>query len=469
MLLAAVAVFQCATVRPGHDWGDDFAQYLLHARNLVTGQPYAETGYIFNPQHANIGPAAYPPVFPLLLAPVYALAGLNPPADPPPPAALPRRPPRALAGPPAARPGWGAGALLLAVLGFNPYLADFKNQVLSEFLFLGLVFAALAAFERLLRLPRLKTWQWVGMGVLAYLAYGTRSVGAALLPCFVLAEWAQTRRITLRAVGSVLVALLLAALQALWVPGTSSYFSMLKFDPGVSLVLLQVYLQHLAEFWGIAPSNSLTVGLFALLIIGLWAHHLLRRRSAVDFFFGIYGAVIILWGDYQGMRFIFPLAYLSGYYLFNGVLQGLAALNTRRRYQIGGAVLLALLAAGLPQLSAARFTTYTSGPETPYAQALFAAIRQNTSPADKLVFFKPRAMALYTGRACSGFDRFSSDEQLEAWLAELQPQYLVAERVLSEYTLADGRFYLEEYANRHAGQFELVYENADFKLFRVLK
>lgn len=57
-----------------HDWGDDFAQYIHQAGNIVHGIPQSETGYVYN-QLNYIGPQAYPVGFPLLLAPVYAVAG----------------------------------------------------------------------------------------------------------------------------------------------------------------------------------------------------------------------------------------------------------------------------------------------------------------------------------------------------------------------------------------------------------
>src|SRR5689334_21022175 len=66
-----------ATLRAGQEWGDDFGLYVAHARNIVEGRPYDDTGYIYNPQNAVVSPRSYPPVFPLLLAPVYRLRGLD--------------------------------------------------------------------------------------------------------------------------------------------------------------------------------------------------------------------------------------------------------------------------------------------------------------------------------------------------------------------------------------------------------
>ena len=65
------------TLSPGHVWGDDWAQYVNHARNLATGRAYSDTGYIFNPDAPHVGPPSYSPGLPLLLAPIVRVWGLD--------------------------------------------------------------------------------------------------------------------------------------------------------------------------------------------------------------------------------------------------------------------------------------------------------------------------------------------------------------------------------------------------------
>src|SRR5437764_14116565 len=72
-----VGALHLLTLRPGHEWGDDFSLYLAHARNLAEGRPYEDTGYVYNPYFPSLSPRTYPPVFPLLLAPVYAAFGMD--------------------------------------------------------------------------------------------------------------------------------------------------------------------------------------------------------------------------------------------------------------------------------------------------------------------------------------------------------------------------------------------------------
>ena len=60
-----------------HDWGDDFAQYLVEAQNIAKANPLYESKYVFNPINAEYAPRAYPPGYPLLQAPLIKLFGIN--------------------------------------------------------------------------------------------------------------------------------------------------------------------------------------------------------------------------------------------------------------------------------------------------------------------------------------------------------------------------------------------------------
>src|SRR2546422_796036 len=186
-----VGLFYLATIRTGHDWGDDFALYIQHARNIGAGAPYAATGYIYNPHNPAIGPRTYPPGFPLLLAPVVAVFGLE--LQPMKVVVvlcfvgvllmLPRvfqrdLPPRYT-------------AALILVMGLNPYFWDFKDQVLSDIPFLLFMLLSLHAFQRATKVPL--------AGVAAAAAIPTRALGVVVPAPFIASEpllWRRVRRDT---------------------------------------------------------------------------------------------------------------------------------------------------------------------------------------------------------------------------------------------------------------------------------
>ena len=70
VLFVLVIFVNIWTLKDGHNWGDDFAQYIINARNIIENKPYA-SGVML--EDAVI----YPPGLPLLLAPVLKVSGLN--------------------------------------------------------------------------------------------------------------------------------------------------------------------------------------------------------------------------------------------------------------------------------------------------------------------------------------------------------------------------------------------------------
>lgn len=54
-------------IKNTHDWGDDFAQYLLEAKNITEGKPVSQSDFVENPNYV-LGPNCYPPGFPILIA-----------------------------------------------------------------------------------------------------------------------------------------------------------------------------------------------------------------------------------------------------------------------------------------------------------------------------------------------------------------------------------------------------------------
>ncbi|HEY8092323.1 MAG TPA: hypothetical protein VID93_01020, partial [Acidimicrobiales bacterium] len=81
VLLGATLVLCLFLLRPGHDWGDDFALYIHQAKALAQGNVHAlyEQNRFTVEQSAwhTFSPYTYGWGFPLLLAPLYALFGIS--------------------------------------------------------------------------------------------------------------------------------------------------------------------------------------------------------------------------------------------------------------------------------------------------------------------------------------------------------------------------------------------------------
>ena len=68
------------TLRRGHEWGDDFAWYIMQARSVASGsvEEFVQQSNFTNTRSTTyVGPLAYPWGYPLILVPVYMINGIR--------------------------------------------------------------------------------------------------------------------------------------------------------------------------------------------------------------------------------------------------------------------------------------------------------------------------------------------------------------------------------------------------------
>ena len=200
LLLVAVLAFQLATLREGVKLsGGDPALYIHHAKNLVEGRPYADTGYLQNPRYA-LHPQAYPPGYPLLLAPVYAAFGLNY-------AAMKIELVLCFVASLAVMVFLFRHVLpfpyllaLIAAVGFNPYLCEWKDAIMADFPFVFFCLASLLAYQQAQAAASVSSRKVMGWAVLAGAcacsAVLTRMIGVVLIPTLLLYDLARFRKLS---------------------------------------------------------------------------------------------------------------------------------------------------------------------------------------------------------------------------------------------------------------------------------
>ncbi|HEY3219262.1 MAG TPA: glycosyltransferase family 39 protein [Gemmatimonadales bacterium] len=460
-----VGLFYLATIRAGHDWGDDFALYIHHARNIAARAPYAETGYIYNPHNPAIGPRIYPPGLPLLLAPVVAVFGL----DLQPMKAvmvlsfvgvllmLPRvfqrdLPPRYT-------------AALILVMGLNPYFWDFKDQVLSDIPFLFFTLVSLYAFQRAAQADRRSLTYGALAGIASAAAIATRALGVVILPAFIASDvlrWRRVRRETALACG-IIIALLL--LQYVLGAQDGSYFDTLTDTPAAVGRNIVDYLRALSDIWvnGYTGAGRKIIFLVTLGLAGFGYFRALRGGPTVVELFPLWYAIpVILWPANQGTRFLIPLIPFYLYYCLLGV-RGLEIALAPRRY-----VALAFLAI-VALVYSARYSTMRYGPladgvAAPESMELFRFVEQNTAPQDIFVFNKPRALALFTGRRASA--PFTPDDPCRLWryFTEIGATYVITGPVGVDPEAA----YLERFVSRYSRALVRVMGNRTLAVYRVV-
>lgn len=470
LLILGAGALHLLTLRPGSDWDGDYALYILHAINIVQGAPYAETGYLFNPD-SPAWPASYPPGLPLLLAPVYAVFGLDIEAMKvllvlcflgflAVFAVLARR---ALAA--------GPALAALAVLAFNPFLLEFKNTLLSEFAFLLFGYLALHLTDRLedgLSGPA-RIVLVVAAGLALGFAYEIRTAGMVLF-CAVAAVGALRFRAT---GGSEAGVLLVGGLTA-WIIGSlfpGDIATYLGFFEEVSLADLITesggYGYALATMTAIGqlpPPMGWAMGavMAGLAAAGI-AHSLASRISVFDLFFGGYAVLLVLYPvKEEPARYALPLLPLLFLYVLRGAHRlgraagGAGAWTTAA---VVGLIALAYAPAltSVPVRPADREESATS----PAVQAFFGELKARL-PEDAIVMTEdPTIVPLFTGRRATLWAEDLEDEdQFRHNLAESGAQYLIENRAHR----APGQF---PFTEDIIGEMDLVLDAGTLVLYRV--
>jgi hypothetical protein len=269
-----------------------------------------------------------------------------------------------------------------------------------------------------------------------------------------------------------------AILTSVWntlLPGGGSfYFSPLR---GLSLGLIKHHLVYYLDLPGsvITPLTSsyhylihgfrVVYGVSILLAIAG-----IRKRYRSDFHMLAYMAftllLCILWPFVQGIRFLIPL--LPFYVSF--VLTGLEELLSfvfgpgKKLWKTISVSPVIVILLGWTILSAKHaFDNFNRnreghyGPYIPTSRDLFSFVAKNTDPTSTIVFFKPRAMKLMTGRRSLMIDRVSELSRGD-YVCVYLPGNGYDQVPLGE---------IERLAAQ--GGIEPVYENKDFALYRLTK
>ena len=468
LLVAALTVFHLLTITPGHNWvACDFALYLQHAKNILEGVGYSQSGYLLNP-HKIISPQAYPPVFPLLLAPLYALFGLNFVAL------------KALVVVFFGASLWAsfvwAGKYLKAhflylmplLLGLNPALWEHKNSLISDLPFLFFMLAVILLVEWRNRDPERiggKWWAWAVTGFLIYIAFATRSVGMILVPALIGHDLLRYRRFTLFSVGASLTALVLVLLQGLLIgsqgSGVTGYLAQLNGVGYHNFYNIFLALKNIGRLTLGGPSPWISFPLFAmalvLVLIGMFT-----QASQGDYFIHLmtvcYLGILFVF-PHQPSRYLFTLFPFFFLWLLLG-LQVLGGSPGRRWVRPATAVfIVAVFFCYGTKYDLLIEKPGQPGVTDPPALELYDYIKRETKPSDRIMFSNPRVLAFFTGRESSVWHCPQDPAELLAYMNQIKATHLVLPLWKPECV---ARLLKEKPENFH----ELMV-NQDFKVFRV--
>ena len=430
--LVVVGAFQLATIRPGVVYNEDGCLFLAHARNLAFAEPYNATNFIYTTETATYSPAEYPPVFPIMLAPVYRLSGLQ---------LLPYKilivatlmvslvliarfyrkkttRPQLL--------------LLLVLLGFCPFITELKNEILSDIPFLLFVYALFLLISIVGESETPNYWvSGISVGLVSYLAYGTRTIGIGLIPCIIIFGLIRHRRLPRFSIIAAVVFAALAYLQSRLVSSDSDYLRMAILDPRAPIRNLHFYVGTTSYLWDIGRGSLARLLIFAiatcLFLVGAWRVGRESLDIASLFFIG-YGLFLIFWPLHQG-HYLLPLLPVYMYFIVRGVY-ALQALIGKRWPPAGRVIAISLactlLLAYVGKYRAWDFQFSREGWDSVPSMQFYDFVRNATPQNAVFVAGAPRALALYTGRRAARFPERFDKQTLLKYISKVGATYLVA-------------------------------------------
>lgn len=464
-IIVLVVAFYLLTLRPGHYWGDDFALYILHARNIAEGASYGDTGYIYNPSYPFLSPRTYPPMYPLMLAPIIRWGGMN----------LEAMKIETMLFFPAALfvvfllfkhdLRFDYTIALMVMLGFSPFFWDFKDGIRSDLPFLFFVYLAFLGVHLANKAAASRSSLLPGTllaGVAAGLACEARTLGLLIVPSLWVSDLVIHKKPTRLTVAVTLMCAAWVVLQTALLGRDASYFDQFAgWSPRV-ILSNSVYAASLAHFWANGYDKS-AAALLCLVFCGLAAcGYLAKARERVtilEVFLPLYLLVILNWPAEQGFRFLIPVIPLLLFYSFLGLerIRSLGRIQLERRVFVGLMAAVFLSYAG--EYSTMDFKSPGIGVHTKSAGKFFKFVAGQTRKDDVFVFAKPRALALFTGRHAAACHKPRDDADLWNYLQKINATYAALGPPDDEP--------LRLLVEQHCDCFDPVYSNADFRVYRI--
>ncbi len=467
LALVVIAIFYATTVRDGNYWGDDYALYIHHAINIAEGRPYAATGYVYNPAVPDYGPRAYPPVFPLLLVPIYWVFGLNLHAMKIEEVVLfllslititaysfsSLKPPYIV--------------ILVGLLGLNPYLWSLKDSIISDFPFLLFFYlTALAAAHSLREGRRYLVWAVV-TGILLYLCVGTRTIGLSITAGLLLYDIVRYRKLTRFTITAILTCCAFMLLQRHLIgAGEQSYADQLRPTLQSLSSNLRDYLRDFVSLWGRPWGTTVSVMIFVLTAllacVGMFKH-IQKGLTTVEAFLIPYLVVIWVWPSAQGLRFLLPLIPFYVFLVSLGVQELVSSAGQVWTKPLAALTVLTIVLSYVAFFHNANYSVIRQTDGRPSFNDLCRFIQTKTNPDDVFIFRRSRALSLFTSRPAAVYDySVAHPEQLTKDLDEFHAAYIVTSPIFEE-----DRAVLIPFVKSYLSHLDKVYENTDFELYKI--
>lgn len=473
-------------ISEGHNWGGDFSTYIAQAQSILTGtmKEQVETNtFIVTNSNFQHGPGSYPWGFPLILAPVIKIFGVNYIAlkcvnvlfltlsilvfykflkE---------------------KIGLAYARFAVFFVVFNPYLLSFCDDVLSDIPFLFFSLVSLYFLDKLLSSEKKQIFYGIMTGLGCFAAYFVRTNGIVSLLTLTAAEFLllilkikPLRKLRAKfiypkqkALSHILaygVFALGAVMDKLLFPsGASDYGYYFKFLSKSSLVSnFEGYMSSSLNFFSVNMGKAFPI----LFILGILFIYSIKKEffkeTAVFIYIAGMFALVVIFPAYQGMRYIItilPLILMLCFKALSDFERDIIGEDKFRyfyRFASGALVCVIILTLGFNTLLHAKdavkegFDRSSNSSYSETAREAYDYITENTEEDDIVVFFKPRVMWLNTHRKSISVSEPNMEKLDEV-------DYVLLEKSMEDDVL-------KEYCEAEDNAQE-VFSNDDFVLYSI--
>ena len=465
------------TIHDGHNWGDDFGQYIQHGKNIIYGRPYAS--------HIMVEPwVVVPPGFPVVLAPFIKIFGINFKI-------LKLLNVAAWQGfvwvfYPILRRRLGEEAALLSalVLLSSPYFFIFKQNVLSDVVFvffISLAMLALTKYNEFSKAGKARPANFSLGAALFFMLYSFLIRSAGIFLFIAAAFYILLKSKDKKPVLLIFLMFLIGVSVDSWVgvSGVGHYIESVRSPPGEWAVFAYRHVSHvfhsLAALY-IPMQTVISAPIFSVLsflitktlpfllagVCIIFIYRAAKRTiSLLECFFFIYLFGIIIWVIEGGPRYLFPVL---GPFLVLGIESFRAVYHFffRGRFEKirEGAIrwLLILLIANNAVSILINLNFNDDEIFRPHVRAMLRWVKENVQPQERYMFWKPRAVVALTDRVGTPFWIYPGEEKV--WLQRVR-------KFKIDYLIIAKNDPLIQQVSAGAVPAGEVWENSHYKIFKI--
>ncbi|MBK7430625.1 MAG: hypothetical protein KBF92_03705 [Bacteroidia bacterium] len=473
-------------VKPYQDWGDDYAQYILQARNIVEQRPQIDNGLVFDKVDGDFALHAYPAGFPLLISPVYYFFKLS------------------------VKPYLILISVLMISLGvlmfnyfkkyysplisltivifilYNHYLLLLKDSILTDIPFVFFLFLLIQIAERKNRsilfyvvCGLLASWltsiRFVGIASLAALTADILLHGTDVERTFSF-NFFERKRIKSAAILILSAVLFFFLFNTLFFHVEMKYFlgfysnSFDKESAGL-FVNAKYYYDVLGTAFFFPGSWNTMPSWWVFLALAGWVVNLRKKAGFTEWFFLFYLLMILLFNrSTGGFRFIFPVFPLLIKYTFDILL---LLTGSYKRIYSEALILFVICITMTGYILPFKRTLENQNdiPDGPYKTTsieMLNVVRDKIPESEVVGFIKAIALSLYTDHRATYLMTGQSPEQVEAMFLRLHVNYLIGSKIKSYDTdIFDPR--LDAYLSSYRNYYSVFWENEEFIILKRLE